>query len=59
VSGTRRDQRRTNARAFEELIGLAQFGREANPDAEITTVGELLDMGKEAIRRDVEGDTDR
>lgn len=36
---------------LDELIGVAEMGRRANPGAEVGTVGDLLDLGQEEIER--------
>lgn len=43
-----------NLRQLTEILGVAEIGRVANPDAEVETLGELHRMGLDAIRRDVE-----
>ena len=37
--------------------GMVELAREANPDAEVETLGELLSLGEEEIRRQVDEDT--
>lgn len=43
-------------REMDELVGLVTKGREANPETKVETVGELVDLGEQAIRREVEED---
>ena|SRR5882724_5155924 len=37
-----------------EALGLAQIGREMNPDAEVQTLGDLMDLGKKAISDEID-----
>jgi hypothetical protein len=37
-----------------ELLGVVKIGREANPDVQVETLGELVDLGEEAIRGEVD-----
>ncbi|MGH3484750.1 MAG: hypothetical protein ACRDPQ_16145 [Nocardioidaceae bacterium] len=39
-------------------LGVLEIGRQANPDAETQTVGELYDLGKRAISDDIDHMTD-
>lgn len=34
-----------------EALGVAELGREANPGAEVNTLGELYELGEEELRR--------
>ncbi|MDP9335234.1 MAG: hypothetical protein M3Q30_18280 [Actinomycetota bacterium] len=43
---------------MNEVIELARIGREANPDAEVQTLGELVELAEEAIRREINDDLD-
>jgi hypothetical protein len=36
---------------------MVTLAREANPDAEVETLGELLGLGEEEVRRQVDDDT--
>ena len=44
-------------RQLGELAELVRIGREANPDAEVRTVGELMDLGEKEIQRQVDDET--
>lgn len=44
-------------RGLQELVGMATIARDANPDAEVETLGELVALGEKEIQRQVEGDT--
>jgi hypothetical protein len=44
-------------RQLQELTGLVTIAREANPSIRVETVGELLSLGEEEIRRQVDDDT--
>lgn len=43
--------------SLREMIGLGRIGYEANPDAEVETLGEILRLGEQEIRRQVDEDT--
>lgn len=43
-----------HSQQLDELVGIIKIGREANPDAVVTTAGELYKLGEEAIRREIE-----
>lgn len=43
-----------NLRQMQEAVEIARLGREANPEAEVDTVGELYALGEEEIRRQVD-----
>jgi hypothetical protein len=40
-----------------EALGMATLAREANPGAEVGTLGELVSLGEEEVRRQVDDDT--
>lgn len=42
---------------MRELVGLATIARQANPDAETETLGELLALGEQAITADIDRQT--
>ena len=41
-------------RLAQEITGLAQLGRSANPDVDVRTLGELVELGEAALRREVD-----
>jgi hypothetical protein len=43
-------------RELEEMAGVLEIGREANPDAKVETVGDLYTLGEQAIRDEIEED---
>ena len=45
-------------RQLAELSGLARIAREANPGAQVKTLGELVELGEQEIRRQVDEDTE-
>lgn len=50
--GDRLDQR------LQEIVQVAQMGRDANPDAEVRTVGDLVALGEKAIADEIDADLD-
>lgn len=45
-----------NDQRLQELDGVVKMGREANPDAEVSTLGDLLDLGGQEIARQIDDD---
>lgn len=45
-------------RKLKEIVGLAGIGREQNPNAEVRTVGELVALGEQAVRDEVDSETE-
>lgn len=45
-------------RQIDELLGLATIARERHPDANVKTLGELIDLGEESIRAEIDAETD-
>lgn len=45
-------------RQMQEVVGVATIARDANPDAETETLGDLMRLGDEEIRRQVDEETD-
>ncbi len=43
-------------RQFEEMLGVMEIGREANPEVEVETTGDLFRLGQEEIQRQIEDD---
>jgi len=43
-----------NTRTMAELVGVARIGRHANPDADVQTLGELVQLGEEVIAQELE-----
>jgi hypothetical protein len=43
-------------RRLSAVAELAKMGREANPDTDAQTLGELVELGEQAIRDDIDQD---
>jgi hypothetical protein len=43
-------------RQLKEVVGIATIGRDANPDTDVGTLGELIQMGEDAIRKQIDDD---
>lgn len=44
-----------NMQHQQEAVGLMEQGRRANPDTPIETVGDLVELGKQSIKREIDG----
>jgi hypothetical protein len=61
VSMARRGEQASPAaqrqRNLAEIVGLSEAGRAAKPDAEVSTVGELMKLGEDAIQAEIDRET--